>query len=367
MGNKQSKQKQWKEIPIDNDIKAYEIIAVNDKEILMAFNENNLGSVHKGKIQGAIYIYNIYSRHLTLFSKYPEVYHNPDETKMLLGPTYDGYSNKIYLIATIFTENNTDSWATYLDHKLLTFDMNTKQITQQDIQLSSESQFRMFHTKEKLHLLLLGFNKHNVYDKNTQKMESNNQINLDCMDSSCRHLSVCVPSQNRILTVSQDINRVIRIYAFDLLTKKWVLITKCNDKLLDLLCFYQVMLTMNEKHIILLSCWEVIDNGITIMDTAGKNAYKLRKSKICLPSFDANIHNIHVVIAGGDKYQNELLIYGYMRRKCRKCKLGMIAYDVMMVVASYHVNEYLHCFFIVHTGQNGINRHCRIPMWAVLH
>lgn len=185
MGNKQSKQ-QWKEIPIANDLHASKIISINHNQlVLMSFSK-----YRAYRIKGTIYIYDIASRRLTLFSKFPKIdlpkHPRRGIHRELWSSSYDPYTKDLYLITATWTLNGENRW---IDHKLITIDMKTKLFTQKDINLSTKKTFQMVHINERLHFLLLDKEniRHSIYDKNTQKMECNDQY-LPCSRSAYEYI-----------------------------------------------------------------------------------------------------------------------------------------------------------------------------------
>ena len=358
MGNKQSK---WKEIGISN-IDIYhgvdEMSSVNANQILM-----------EHKLDSEIYVYNIHSKQLTFLSPYC----NGVGRRRLLCPlSYDSYSNKVYFVTAIRTEYP-DSYRApdYYPHALIICDAENKKFRRQNIVLSQYvneySHLQMVHIHEKLHILVLGRGHHIVYDKNTQQtVYIDTSISTTGTKLSFSGVTYCVyvPTQNVILAIC-----INEIFSFDLKTSQWKRVTDHDGN--ELRCIggppnRKAILAMDEKSIIFIPDRKYPSiRYLKIMDIVGENRYKLRKSKISVPTGQSYDCRRYFVVAGGDKARDESLVFAFVRKSCTEYQTRMISNDVVNVIISYHIGEYLHCIRIW-TDPKKKNSHCMMPLSMIV-
>ena len=304
------------------------VVQINSNEFMMATDFTDTGNnTDNEKIPG-LYVFNIVKNYWRLWMKYPDDWRVAGHTLL-----FDKNNNSLYL------------WhASHYDgeHKITQIDMKTKQFTC----FTSPKRYEIaaIDTKDEIHMIG-GWNsiQHIKFDKTTQKFQEIHRF--DSFQRMYGTLIVHIPSRDVLLIFggSTGMNeRECHIREFCLKTSKWRRIENIDYP------YYigQALLTMNEKHILLTPLYDADSNKcdcIMILDILDDGNYKLRQSKLTLPTeihFES-VPSRYMVLTGcgGD---DKILVSGFVRNVFKENDLVLPSDDIINLIAMFYDSELLH-------------------------
>ena len=216
--------------------------------------------------------------------------------------------------------------------------------------------------------------RHIKFDKNTEKFEQIHKFDeFDDSDYMSCPWMVYIESKQVILACFSYQRTNFDVREFSLKTGKWRKIKNIEYKYHG----RNVLLTKDEKHILLMPNWNNVDGEIRenyysmilIMDILNDGVYKLRKSVISMPQplveKPSHYSKNTVLMEDWCGNLNQVLVSGFVREMFDDDGWIRISEDILNMIVIYCESEILHVITRTRVGKE-VNNHWIIDVSSIL-
>ena len=340
---------QWKKLQtVNHYIRFHNIYPFNAKHFLIV---TTIKDKHSG-----IYFYNLSSQQLHLIKSYPKEWTRDQHSSTTIRQTcFNKSQNKLYFVNDFFDRVERNHTYSIYEFNIQSMSFSKHDIDDHFLDATPKS---ILSIKDDLHVIMddnhVNAYKHIIYDTIDMKVR---QIKSGMLSDYASNRdwylmgmeSVYISSQQRILMIcsyqhigslyDMGIEYNFDIWSYSLISDEWNRIKKKIQLENSNFCISDVLLTMDEKYLILMANNPFQSNDIFCMDIHN-GKYESRKSKVTLPNVRVTRHEGFVCkFALMTSSNSDVVVYGYVRTTCDG---NYVPYDVTSIIIEYCAEEMLH-------------------------